>query len=132
LKKGSSLSKLKESQIKKIEDVAKNYALSFINSNFYNRYVKDNNCRCEVGFFSRIENEIGENLVVEGFIDLLIQDKDNNYLIVDFKTDKVRNPIIHEKQILTYTTAVKRLYPNSSVRGCVVYLRGKDKEYFYN
>ncbi len=132
LKKGSSLSKLTESQIKKIEDVAKDYALSFLNSNFYNKYVKDNKCRCEVGFFSRIENEVGENLVVEGFIDLLVQDKDNNYLIVDFKTDKVRNPKIHEKQILTYTKAVKRLFPNSSVRGCVVYLRGKDKEYFYN
>lgn len=132
LSKGSSLSKLKESEIKKIEEVAKNFALSFINSNFYNKYVKDNNCRCEVGFFSRIENEVGENLVVEGFIDLLVQDKDNNYLIVDFKTDKVRNPKIHEKQILTYTTAVKRLYPNSSIKGCVVYLRAKDKEYFYN
>ena len=64
-------------------------------------------------------------------VDLLIEDKDNNYIVVDFKTDKFRNPEIHEKQLLTYITAVKRLHPNSCVKGCVVYLRSKDKEYFY-
>jgi ATP-dependent exoDNAse (exonuclease V) beta subunit len=131
LSKSSSLSKLKASQIKLIEQVALDYAKAFIDSDFAINYVKDNNCRCEVGFFSRVENEIGENLVVEGFIDLLIEDKEHNYIVVDFKTDKFRNPEIHEKQLSTYITAVKRLHPNSGVTGCVVYLRSKDKEYFY-
>lgn len=131
LSKGSSLSKLSVTQIDLIESIAREYAFEFKNSDFYKKYVKDNDCKCEVGFFSRVEDENNKVFVVEGFIDLLIKDKDDNYLVVDFKTDKYRNPEIHKKQIETYITAVKRLHPNSCVEGCVVYLREKDREYFY-
>ncbi len=131
LSRGSSLSKLKPTEIKAIENIAKSYASDFINSDFYHKYVEKFECKCEVGFFSRVDDEVGESLVVEGFIDLLVKDDENNYLIIDFKTDKVRNPKLHEMQIKTYITAVKRMYPNSHVTGCVVYLRNKDKEYFY-
>ncbi len=131
LSKGSSLSKLKESQINLIETVANEYAKNFINSQFYEKYVKDNNCKCEVGFFSKVEVENGKSLVVEGSIDLLIKTENNDYIVVDFKTDKFRNPAIHKNQIETYITAVKRINPNSCVKGCVVYLRSVDREFFY-
>ncbi|MGD1821446.1 MAG: UvrD-helicase domain-containing protein [Pleomorphochaeta sp.] len=131
LSKGSSLSKLNKENIKLIENEAIKYAKDFVSSSFYNHYVKNYKCSCEFGFFSKVENDNGEVLVFEGFIDLLVKYDNDNYLVVDFKTDKVRNPAIHEKQIQTYITAVKRLYPNSCVKGCVVYLREKDKEYFY-
>lgn len=131
LPKSSSLSKLKEKEIKLIEEQALFFAKEFVSSSFYKNYVEKNDCRCEVGFFSKVKDDNGANLVFEGFIDLLVRDKEDNYLVVDFKTDKIRDPFIHEKQITTYITAVKRLYPNSCVKGCVVYLRDKDKEYFY-
>lgn len=131
LSKGSSLSKLSKTQISLIENEAIRFAKEFIDSNFYNTKVKNNECRCEVGFFSKVEQDNGEVLVFEGFIDLLVKDEIGDYLVVDFKTDKVKNPNIHKKQIETYTTAVKRLNPNSSVAGCIVYLRDKDKEYYY-
>ncbi len=131
LSKGSSLSKLKKAQIKEIENQALIYAKSFVSSNFYNKYVKNNINSCEVGFFYRIEDENGEIRVLEGFIDLLVKDEEGNYLIVDFKTDKQIVPKIHENQINTYKKAVKKLYPNSSVKGCVAYLRYIDNEYFY-
>lgn len=131
LSKGSSLSKLTPPQIELIQSVAQGYAKAFIESDFYTEYVKDSESKCEVGFFSRVEKTSDQILVVEGFIDLLIKDRDNNFIVVDFKTDKFRNPEIHKMQIETYITAVKRMYPNSCVRGCIVYLREKDREYFY-
>lgn len=75
---------------------------------------------CEVPFFARIIHE-GKPALVEGFIDLLVTSADRQY-IVDFKTDALREPSVHERQIRTYMEAMHRI-SGLPVYGAVCFLR---------
>lgn len=102
----------------------------FLNSKFYKNFVAKNYSRCEVGFFSQVDFK-GKKTVAEGLIDLLIKDEDDNYIVVDFKTDTIKNPSIHQTQLSTYKRVVEQLHPTSKVRCAIVYLRLPDGEYYF-
>lgn len=73
----------------------------------------------EVRFSMRLE---GENAhVVNGAIDLLIRYA-HEVRILDFKTDLLRVPALHEKQLSIYREAARRLY-GLPVSSAVCYLR---------
>jgi ATP-dependent exoDNAse (exonuclease V) beta subunit len=130
LKSDSPLLKLSEAEQKLFIESARIFKDNFINSKFYESKVLGKEIRCEVGFFSRVEYK-GKNVVAEGFIDLLIKDEDNNYLVVDFKTDTIKNPVIHETQLSTYKKVVQQMYPSSTVKCALAYLRSPDDEYYF-
>lgn len=103
---------------------------NFMNSDFYKKEIENNRINCEYGFFAPYVHK-GEKIVIEGFIDLLVENENGDFLIVDFKTDKIKNPSLHEKQITTYMDVVDSLYPGRKIKGCVSYLRESDIEYYY-
>lgn len=109
---------------------ARKFRDDFLNSAFYKQNVENNEVRCEVGFFSPVEYK-NKKMVAEGFIDLLIKDNNDDYLVVDFKTDTVKNPSIHHTQLATYKSVVENMHPKSKVRCCLVYLRMVDGEYYF-
>ncbi len=130
LKKESPIFTLTEEQQNLIIESARGFSNNFIKSNFYKTKVLNNNVRCEVGFFSKVDYK-GSPTVAEGFIDLLIKDRDDNYLVVDFKTDTIRNPDIHYPQLSTYKEVVSKMYNTQSVKCVLVYLRQSDCEYYF-
>lgn len=80
----------------------------------------DATVECEVPFFARIIHE-ERPVLVEGFVDLLVTLPNRQY-VVDFKTDAVREPEIHERQIRTYMEAMHRI-SGLPVSGAVCFLR---------
>jgi ATP-dependent exoDNAse (exonuclease V) beta subunit len=101
---------------------ALNFALRFINSKVYREEVALNTVECEVKFFVSYPEDDMEK-AVEGAIDLLVQDKDGNFSVIDFKTDSFRSEEKHATQLVIYMLAVSRLHPGKKVRGSIIYLR---------
>ena len=130
LKTDSSLLKLSDEEKQIFLNGARNFRNDFLNSNFYKNSVVGNSSRCEVGFFSQLDYK-GKKTVAEGFIDLLIKDGSGNYIVVDFKTDTIKNPSIHQTQLSTYKSVVEQMHPSSKVKCALVYLRAPDDEYYF-
>ena len=103
----------------KMLDQAKTFARSFISSPFHEEFVKGHKTQTEVRFYAGSE-ELG-NLVMEGVIDLLVEGKDYN-LVVDYKTDRIKAPQIHKKQIVTYVKVAQQLF-RKNCYGVLYYLR---------
>ena len=103
----------------KMLDQAKAFARSFIGSSFYEKYVKGHGTQTEVRFYAGSE-ELGD-LVMEGVIDLLVEGEDYN-LIVDYKTDKVKAPLMHKSQIVTYVNVASQIF-GKKCYGVLYYLR---------
>ncbi|HKM06802.1 MAG TPA: PD-(D/E)XK nuclease family protein, partial [Sphaerochaeta sp.] len=98
---------------------------NFLHSDLYKKYVKGYTPRCEVKFYSSVLHE-GRVVVVEGSIDLLVETRDEMF-IIDFKTDRYRAPERHRAQLELYIEAIERIY-KKPVRGCVTYLRSCGNE----
>lgn len=130
LKKDSPLLLLKDEEKQLIIESARELSNNFINSQFYKNNVKNYSVKCELGFFSRVKYR-DEYSVAEGFIDLLVKDNNDNYLVVDFKTDIIKNPEIHKIQLSTYKDVVSKMYNTKSVKCALVYLRKIDSEYYF-
>ncbi|MBK5200725.1 MAG: UvrD-helicase domain-containing protein [Spirochaetaceae bacterium] len=130
LKKDSPILTLKAEDKKLIIESIREFNRNFINSDFYNTKVLNKNIRCEVGFFSSVRYKETDT-VAEGFIDLLIKDDNDNYLVIDFKTDIIKNPEIHKTQLSTYQEVVSKMNKTSSVKCALVYLRKSDSEYYF-
>lgn len=60
--------------------------------------------------------------IVEGIIDLLCVGSDD-IIIVDYKTDSIRNAEKHRAQLSYYRKAIETIYPDKMVKTCVFYLR---------
>ena len=98
---------------------AKVFARSFTESPFYDEFVKGHDTETEVRFYSG-SGEFGD-VVMEGVIDLLVKGKEYN-LVVDYKTDRFRNPQIHKRQVVTYVKVAEQLY-GKPCYGVLYYLR---------
>ncbi len=66
----------------------------------------------------------GEN-IVEGIIDLLCINN-NDIIIVDYKTDRIKDAEKHKAQLGYYRKAIETIYPGKTVRTCVFYLRSSE------
>ncbi|MFA6845261.1 MAG: UvrD-helicase domain-containing protein [Sphaerochaetaceae bacterium] len=96
----------------------------FLSSAFYQKEVKPFKVKTEVHFFSREEcHEGGKARMVaaEGSIDVLV-DKEDHFDLLDFKTDKWRDPASHRQQLLVYARAAQRI-TGKPVRSAIVFLR---------
>lgn len=98
---------------------AKSFARSFLESSFFEEFVKGHKTQTEVRFYTG-SKELGD-VVVEGVIDLLVEGKDYN-LVVDYKTDRFKAPQIHKRQIVTYVKIAEQLYKKNCY-GVLYYLR---------
>lgn len=74
----------------------------------------------EVRFFSH-ETMDGEAVVVEGAVDVLVHRPDH-LLVLDFKTDRLDDAVVHAGQLGLYRRAMERVY-HQKVRTAIVYLR---------
>lgn len=98
---------------------AKDFARSFICSSFYASHVRGNSFESELRFYTCLE-ELGD-IAVEGVMDLIVFGDDYN-LVVDYKTDRTKNPQIHKKQITTYVKVARQLF-GKKCYGVLYYLR---------
>ena len=107
---------------------ARAFARSFLESPFYEQFVKGHKTQTEVRFYSSSE-ELGD-VVMEGVIDLLVEGEDYN-LVVDYKTDRVKAPQIHKRQITTYVKVARQLYKKNCY-GVLYYLRDGSLSEFWD
>ena len=98
---------------------AKDFALSFVGSPFYADHVKGRQAESELRFYTCLP-ELGD-VAVEGVMDLIVFGDDYN-LVVDYKTDRTKAPLIHKKQITTYVKVAEQLF-GKKCYGVLYYLR---------
>ena len=98
---------------------ARAFAQGFSDSSFYKEHIEGHKTHPEMRFYTYDENN--PDIAVEGVIDLLVEGNDYN-LVVDYKTDALRNPEVHKHQLMTYVRVAKELTGKES-RGVLYYLR---------
>lgn len=62
---------------------------------------------------------------VDGIVDLTLE-KDNEIIIVDYKTDSYRRENSHKAQLMYYVNALKTIYTGKEIHAYVFYLRDPD------
>ena len=95
------------------------FAQGFSDSSFYKEHIEGHKTHPEMRFYTYDENN--PDIAVEGVIDLLVEGNDYN-LVVDYKTDALKNPEVHKHQLMTYVRVAKELTGKES-RGVLYYLR---------
>ena len=77
------------------------------------------------------EFEVAEGVTVRGYIDRIDKISDTHYKVVDYKTSK--NPkYLKQFQLLVYSLAIKRMYPNvETISGSFMLLKHNFKEVKY-
>ncbi|MBR6348585.1 MAG: PD-(D/E)XK nuclease family protein, partial [Spirochaetales bacterium] len=98
---------------------ARAFAQGFSDSSFYKEHIEGHKTHPEMRFYTYDENN--PDIAVEGVIDLLVEGNDYN-LVVDYKTDALKNPEVHKHQLMTYVRVAKELTGKES-RGVLYYLR---------
>lgn len=102
-------------------DDGEQLARNFLESSFWKDIsARMLSCESEVAFFMRHEEDGGQ-IVYEGVADLVVTLPDR-LLVVDFKTDRLRVPRIHEHQLKVYREAFSRL-SRKKTEAAVCYLR---------
>jgi exodeoxyribonuclease V beta subunit len=62
------------------------------------------------------------------YLDLLII-KENEYIVVDYKTSKTHHDI-YIKQVSTYKKAIKKITNNSNIKGYIIYLHPDSTDFY--
>lgn len=87
---------------------------------------KNRFCKTEYSFRSKVDSENpDEEKIVKGTIDLVFQNADGTFTIVDYKTNQTIEPEIYRTQLGFYRNAVSQMVgiaPNS-IKCCLYYLR---------
>lgn len=101
---------INEKQANKIE-ISK--ILKFTNSEIYKEITNAKKTYKEKSFYTEIEYE-GEKVLLQGVIDLYFINKENDIILLDYKTDKVKNEeeLIqrYKNQLLIYKKAIEDGY----------------------
>ncbi len=108
-----------ESENRELLLQARAFADSFIRSDFYEKRVKGRRTLEEIRFYTF--DEAVPDAAVEGVIDLLVLGEDFN-LVVDYKSDSIRNPEEHRIQVLSYVKVAEQIY-GKRCYGTLYYLR---------
>ncbi|MBR2282515.1 MAG: PD-(D/E)XK nuclease family protein, partial [Spirochaetales bacterium] len=98
---------------------ARGFADSFIRSEFFSKHVKGRKTLEELRFYT-FDEELPD-VALEGVIDLLVLGDGYN-LVVDYKSDSIRNPEEHRMQILAYIKVAEQIY-GKRCYGTLYYLR---------
>ncbi|MEA1911466.1 MAG: 3'-5' exonuclease, partial [Spirochaetota bacterium] len=114
-----SFSTFQESQKKFLEKDAQKLASNFLTSIFAMK-LKKGSFESELSFLLNIGNS-EKPVFINGQIDLLIE-KNDEVVIVDFKTDKYQNPEEYAVQMFLYRQAAREIY-NKPVLSYLFYLR---------
>ena len=97
---------------------AKSYANGFFDSELYRRLINGHKTRQEIRFYT----SLGElDVALEGVIDLLVLG-DNTNLVVDYKTDSIKDPDSHKAQVLAYVKVAEQIFKRPCL-GTLFYLR---------
>jgi len=119
----SSFSSFQAFQKKILETDAQKLAANFLSSSFALE-IKDSSFESELAFILNI-GDSQNPLYVNGQIDLLLE-KENEVVIVDFKTDKYRAPEEYAVQMFLYRKAAEEIYDKPAL-SYLFYLRdGKE------
>ena len=112
---------LTESQASQFTKDAKVLKDAFVNSKLYKELINGG-----YNLYSERSFRLYDNgMLLKGTIDLLAVNE-QRAMIVDFKTDIIRDEEEHEIQLETYSKAVFSLYPDREVTSAVFYLRDPD------
>ncbi len=109
-----------EKDRKKIIDEGFALRDNFLNSNLYS-YIKSFNLFPEKEFYIK-----DDDYIVEGIIDLLAI-KDDEIIIIDFKTDSTLSEKKHTNQLNYYKKAISTIYPDKHITSYVFYLRNSQE-----
>lgn len=101
---------------------AKTLAQSFLNSSLY-KELKQKNCTLyPERRFLMYDPELGKML--KGSMDLLAENTaQKEIIVIDFKTDIIKDPDEHRIQVQTYMKAAAGAYPDMEIKGYLCYLR---------
>lgn len=108
-----------DSDNEKLLKTARSFADGFMSSDFYKSRIRWHNTEEELRFYTTTE-ENGD-VAVEGVIDLLVFGEKSN-LVVDYKTDTIKDPDAHKAQILSYIKVAEQIY-KKPCQGVLFYLR---------
>lgn len=112
---------LTESQASQFTKDAKVLKDAFVNSKLYKELINGG-----YNLYSERSFRLYDNgMLLKGTIDLLAVNE-QRAMIVDFKTDIIRDEEEHEIQLETYSRAVFSLYPDKEITSAVFYLRDPD------
>ena len=100
-----SNSRLSGSAVNAMNLSAREVAEDFTSSLFYKRFIEGRRTETEVRFYYPGPDDI----VLIGSADLIVFSDDYN-LVVDYKSDRYRNPDIHKGQLTLYAEAIENLY----------------------
>ncbi len=124
------LNKEKEPSLPQLSDAEKTLfiqdarylARSFLDSSFFEDLKKNNCTLYPERRFLMYDNELGRML--SGSIDLMVEDREaGKIIVIDFKTDIIKDPEEHRAQVDTYMKAASAAYPDMEVTGYLCYLR---------
>ncbi|MCK5200019.1 MAG: PD-(D/E)XK nuclease family protein, partial [Spirochaetales bacterium] len=115
----SSFSTFQTAQKKILETDAQKLAENFLSSSFALE-IKDSSFKSELAFLLNL-GDSQNHFYVNGQIDLLLEKKDA-VMIIDFKTDKYRNPEEYAVQMFLYRKAAEEIF-NKPVISYLFYLR---------
>lgn len=107
----------KKDNLNRIKEICSEMAESFINSDLGKRAKESNFCRTEFAFKSRVGNKI-----VKGTIDLLFQNQDGTYTIVDYKTNQKIDEDFYVNQLSCYRQAVAQILNVTDAKKIKCYL----------
>ena len=108
-----------ESENQKLLSQAKAFANTFLESPLYKTLILGNPTLEELRFYTNMEEL--PDVAIEGVIDLLVMGKTYN-LVIDYKTDVLRDPEKHKLQVLSYVKVAEDLY-HKPCFGLLFYLR---------
>lgn len=90
---------------------------SFFSSSFFKKELEGFTLTPERSFLIK-----DKETIVEGVIDLFAE-KDDEIILVDYKTDSMRVESSHKNQLNYYKEAIKTIYPGKRIKAAVFYLR---------
>ncbi len=92
----------------------------FFKSHFYDRIHSAAGYESEFSFLYRVSDN-GNSFYINGQVDMIIE-KDDEVIVIDFKTDLYKNPAEYAAQLTVYREAVSGIY-GKPVKSFLFYLR---------
>jgi len=124
------------SEIQTLVDLSKQRFLGILSINDFQQITKSLESLFENNTFKELIKDAKylkteQPLIYNGeikYLDLLII-KENEYIVVDYKTSKTHHDI-YIKQVSTYKKAIKKITNNSNIKGYIIYLHPDSTDFY--